>query len=217
MNRRARWAFGQKKAANMFTYEHGWRVATFEEAMKATYEDMCADTKMIRDRRKIKENEDDGGEKIDLMGIHRGREVPRPGKGLQVAAPFLFARPVEARRQSTRSWSPLLQVPQYIRKAIADLEGPIPQELEVFDHKAISLPPHHDCIFPSYDIPRGLRIEASKSDRHPIPLIPSLRRPHLESSWPLEKAGEEVAFDQRRLIVRVSLPVFSLIGPGLLE
>ena len=54
MTKRAKWAFGQRKAADMFTYEHGGRVATFEEAMKATYEDMYDDSKMIRDRRKMK-------------------------------------------------------------------------------------------------------------------------------------------------------------------
>jgi hypothetical protein len=34
--------------------EHGGRLATFDEAMKAAYESMYADTTMIRERRKMK-------------------------------------------------------------------------------------------------------------------------------------------------------------------
>lgn len=54
MTKRAKWAFADQKAADAFIKaNHGTRV-TFDEAMKATYEDMYDDSKMIRDRRKMK-------------------------------------------------------------------------------------------------------------------------------------------------------------------
>ena len=52
MTRRAKWAFETQEAAAAFAREHGGAAATFEEAMRAAYEDMYADTKMIRERRK---------------------------------------------------------------------------------------------------------------------------------------------------------------------
>jgi len=52
MTKRAKWAFGNKSGAEAFVKVEGGTVATFEEAMKATYEDMYSDTKMIRERRK---------------------------------------------------------------------------------------------------------------------------------------------------------------------
>ncbi len=52
MTRRAKWAFGTKKKAQQFIKDHGGTLATFDQIMKATYEDMYADTKMIREKRK---------------------------------------------------------------------------------------------------------------------------------------------------------------------
>ena len=54
MTKRAKWAFGKKEEADKFVKENGGKVSTFDEAMKATYEDMYADTKMIREKRKMK-------------------------------------------------------------------------------------------------------------------------------------------------------------------
>ena len=54
MTQRAKWAFDQKKDADMFMKDNGGAQASFEEAMKAVYEDMYLDTKMIRERRKMR-------------------------------------------------------------------------------------------------------------------------------------------------------------------
>ncbi|MEI9476038.1 MAG: nitrous oxide reductase accessory protein NosL [Deltaproteobacteria bacterium] len=54
MTRRAKWAFETKGDAEKFIKENGGNNVSFDEAMKAAYEDMYADTKMIRDRRKMK-------------------------------------------------------------------------------------------------------------------------------------------------------------------
>lgn len=54
MTKRAKWAFGNKSDAEAFVKTEGGKVATFEEAMKATYEDMYSDTKMIREKRKMR-------------------------------------------------------------------------------------------------------------------------------------------------------------------
>ena len=51
MSNRAKWAFADQKAAEAFVKENGGQLASFDDAMKATYEDMYADTKMIRERR----------------------------------------------------------------------------------------------------------------------------------------------------------------------
>jgi copper chaperone NosL len=52
MTKRAKWAFGKKADAEAFMKENSGKLATFDEAMKAAYEDMYSDTKMIRDKRK---------------------------------------------------------------------------------------------------------------------------------------------------------------------
>lgn len=57
MTRRAKWAFEQKADAEKFIKENGGTLTTFDEAMKAAYEDMYADTKMIRERRKMRKME----------------------------------------------------------------------------------------------------------------------------------------------------------------
>ena len=53
---RAKWAFADRAAAEAFAKEAGAGAAVvgFEEAMKAAYEDMYQDTKMIREKRKMK-------------------------------------------------------------------------------------------------------------------------------------------------------------------
>jgi len=52
MTKRAKWAFDKKVDAEEFIKQYGGSLATFDDAMKAAYEDMYTDTKMIRDRRK---------------------------------------------------------------------------------------------------------------------------------------------------------------------
>jgi len=52
MTRRAKWAFADRAAAEAFVKENGGRVATFEEALQAAFEDMYQDVKMIREKRK---------------------------------------------------------------------------------------------------------------------------------------------------------------------
>ncbi len=54
MTKEAKWAFEKKEYAEKFIRAHGGTLATFDEAMKAAYEGMYADTKMIRERRKMK-------------------------------------------------------------------------------------------------------------------------------------------------------------------
>ncbi len=53
MTKRAKWAFEKKEDAEKFIKENGGETATFDVAMKDAYEDMYADTKMIRERRKM--------------------------------------------------------------------------------------------------------------------------------------------------------------------
>ena len=53
MTKRAKWAFESKADADAFIKENGGKPASFDEAIKASYEDMYADTKMIRDKRKM--------------------------------------------------------------------------------------------------------------------------------------------------------------------
>jgi copper chaperone NosL len=52
MTKRAKWAFENQADAEKFIAENGGTLSTFDEVMKATYEDMYADTKMIRENRK---------------------------------------------------------------------------------------------------------------------------------------------------------------------
>jgi len=51
MTRTAKWAFEKKEDAEAFLKDNGGNMGTFDDAMKATYEDMYSDTKMIRDKR----------------------------------------------------------------------------------------------------------------------------------------------------------------------
>ncbi len=52
MTRRAKWAFADRAAAEAFVKENGGTIASFEEAVKAAYEDLYQDNKMIREKRK---------------------------------------------------------------------------------------------------------------------------------------------------------------------
>jgi len=54
MTKRGKWAFENKADAEAFIKAEGGKTATFDDAMKATYEDMNEDTKMIRERRKMR-------------------------------------------------------------------------------------------------------------------------------------------------------------------
>jgi nitrous oxide reductase accessory protein NosL len=53
MTKRAKWAFEKKDDAEAFIKENGGALAAFDEVMKAAYEDMYTDTKMIREKRKM--------------------------------------------------------------------------------------------------------------------------------------------------------------------
>jgi copper chaperone NosL len=52
MTQRAKWAFADKAAAEAFAKETGGTLVGLDDAMKAAYEDMYQDTKMIREKRK---------------------------------------------------------------------------------------------------------------------------------------------------------------------
>jgi copper chaperone NosL len=54
MTKRAKWAFDKKEDAEAFVKANGGALADFDSVIKAAYEDMNADTKMIRERRKAK-------------------------------------------------------------------------------------------------------------------------------------------------------------------
>lgn len=57
MTKRAKWAFEKKEEAQKFIQENDGTLSTFDAAMKAAYEDMYEDTKMIRERRKMRRME----------------------------------------------------------------------------------------------------------------------------------------------------------------
>ena len=54
MTKKAKWAFENKADAEKFISENGGSLSTFDKAMKATYEDMYADTKMKLEKREAK-------------------------------------------------------------------------------------------------------------------------------------------------------------------
>jgi copper chaperone NosL len=54
MTKNAKWAFANKADAEKFEKENGGRIAGFDEALEAAYKDLADDTKMIRERRKMK-------------------------------------------------------------------------------------------------------------------------------------------------------------------
>jgi nitrous oxide reductase accessory protein NosL len=53
MTKRAKWAFETTEAAGKYIDENGGELVMFDEAMKGSFSDMYADTKMIRDKRKM--------------------------------------------------------------------------------------------------------------------------------------------------------------------
>ena len=53
MTKNAKWAFENKADADKYRQENGGRIATFDEALEAAYKDLAADTKMIREKRKM--------------------------------------------------------------------------------------------------------------------------------------------------------------------
>ncbi len=53
MTKRAKWAFEKKEDAEKFMKENGGNIATFDQAIMASYEDMYQDTKMIQNKRKM--------------------------------------------------------------------------------------------------------------------------------------------------------------------
>lgn len=52
MTKRAKWAFEKKGDAEKFLKENGGKLASFDDVIKATYDDIYEDTKMIREKRK---------------------------------------------------------------------------------------------------------------------------------------------------------------------
>jgi copper chaperone NosL len=54
MTAQAKWAFTDRGAAEQFIKANGGSIVTFDEAIKAAYDDMYQDTKMIREFRKMK-------------------------------------------------------------------------------------------------------------------------------------------------------------------
>jgi nitrous oxide reductase accessory protein NosL len=53
MTKNAKWAFAEKADAEKYIAANGGALSTFDQAMKASYEDMYTDTKMIREKRKM--------------------------------------------------------------------------------------------------------------------------------------------------------------------
>jgi nitrous oxide reductase accessory protein NosL len=57
MTKRAKWAFAKKEDAEKFISENGGSLGSFEQAFKVSFEDMYNDTKMIQERRKMRQME----------------------------------------------------------------------------------------------------------------------------------------------------------------
>lgn len=53
MTTRAKWAFEKKSVADHFIKEFGGEIVSFDEAIKAAFEDMYQDIKMIRKKRRL--------------------------------------------------------------------------------------------------------------------------------------------------------------------
>ena len=60
MTGRAKWAFAAKSDAEAFIKVSKGSIGTFDDAIKAAYEDMYRDTKMIHDKRKMMKMKKDG-------------------------------------------------------------------------------------------------------------------------------------------------------------
>lgn len=61
MTAQAKWAFAERGAAERFVRANGGRIVVFDEAIKAAYDDMYQDTKMIREFRKMRRGHQHGG------------------------------------------------------------------------------------------------------------------------------------------------------------
>jgi copper chaperone NosL len=57
MTKRGKWAFEKKDDADAFIKANGGALTTFDGAIKAAYEDMYEDSKMIREKRKMKKGQ----------------------------------------------------------------------------------------------------------------------------------------------------------------
>ncbi|MDW7771973.1 MAG: nitrous oxide reductase accessory protein NosL [Desulfobulbaceae bacterium] len=53
MTSRAKWAFGTQGAAEAFVKQSGGQIGDFNQAIKAAFEDMYEDVKMIREKRRM--------------------------------------------------------------------------------------------------------------------------------------------------------------------
>ena len=60
MTGKGKWAFADRGPAERFVSENGGRITTFDEVIKAAYEDMYEDTKMIREFRQMKHAQQHG-------------------------------------------------------------------------------------------------------------------------------------------------------------
>lgn len=56
MTSRPKWAFEKRDDAEKLVKENGGAISSFDEAIKLAYEDMYQDTKMIREKRKMKKS-----------------------------------------------------------------------------------------------------------------------------------------------------------------
>lgn len=54
MTKNAKWAFADKADAEKFQGVNGGRLGTFDDALQAAYQDLGNDTRMIREKRKMK-------------------------------------------------------------------------------------------------------------------------------------------------------------------
>lgn len=53
MTKQPKWAFAKEEDAKTFVKENGGTLATFDQVMKAAYDDMYQDTRMLREKRKM--------------------------------------------------------------------------------------------------------------------------------------------------------------------
>jgi len=70
MTGRAKWAFKDKAEAEKYVKEKMGEVVSFDAAMKAAYEDMYADTRMIREMRKMRMQHGGGMQHGDMPQGH---------------------------------------------------------------------------------------------------------------------------------------------------
>jgi len=61
MTGHAKWAFASRESAEQFIKTYSGNIVSFDEAIKAAYDDMYQDTKTIRELRKMKRDKHQGG------------------------------------------------------------------------------------------------------------------------------------------------------------